>query len=375
MTQLLRIARELSWTTDESFYERDPELGATFTVELFAPTGHYCQLSVDGMRALMAFGAGRTIAQVGTQLEISTEESQGFAALVEELVQRGLLVPADSPEHQTTPIAPAFLVSAHGCGGTLVRWLADSHPQIACAAPHRLGVVLRELIYRSRQLGAFAAMTASVPTAMRGFRTILDDVLGLHARRRQKDGWLWASRDHDQCLDFIDDVYERTGRFVILVRHPMDATVSSVRKNEVEGWKVERLVDALRAHEVPELAYAHYWKQVYERVRAFRDDHPDRTLVIRYEDLVQRPAEETARLCHFLGIRTPQRLHEQAFRHGHEFLWGGWESGAFTKATELKSDQVDLWRTWRASLRDRVDVVLGEEMKHWGYSAAKELGQ
>src|ERR1041385_6649026 len=126
MTQVLRIARELSWTTDESFYERDPELGATFTVELFSPSGHYCQLSVDAMRALMAFGAGRTVEQVGTQLGISAEESAGFAALVDPLVQRGLLVPAHTPARErTAPIAPAFLVSAHGCGGTLVRWIAD----------------------------------------------------------------------------------------------------------------------------------------------------------------------------------------------------------------------------------------------------------
>jgi hypothetical protein len=369
MTQLLRIARDLSWTTDESFYERDPELGATFTVELFAPSGHYCQLSVDGMRALMAFGTGRTVEQVRAQLEINAEESVGFAALIDELVQRGLLLPGDSPaEDRGTAIAPSFLVSAHGCGGTLVRWLADSHPRLACAAPHRLGVVLRELTYRARQLGAFAAMTASVPTALRGFRTILDDLLGLHARRRQKDGWLWASRDHDDCLNFIDELFESSGRFVILVRHPMDAAASSARKNESEGWKVERLVDALRAHEVPELAYAHYWKEVYERARAFREDHPDRSLVIRYEDLVRSPAEESTRLFQFLGLHAPENLHQQAFRKGHEFLWGGWESSALSKAAQINSDQVDLWRSWRPALKERVHGVVSEEMERWGYS-------
>jgi len=44
-----------------------------------------------------------------------------------------------------------------------------------------------------------------------------------------------------------------------------------------------------------------YWAGVTERLLALREQRPDHTCLVRYEDLTERPLEETARLFAFIG--------------------------------------------------------------------------
>jgi len=65
-----------------------------------------------------------------------------------------------------------------------------------------------------------------------------------------------------------------------------------------------------------------YWAGVTERLLALRDEHPDTTCLVRYEDLTERPIEETARLFAFIGSEQTSGVDSYNMPEGHSWKWG-----------------------------------------------------
>lgn len=363
------IARELSWSPDASFRERDQELGEEFTVSLFAPDGTLIELPASVLQVLSAFGSGATAIEVCDRLELPPDQVGVIVELARTLEERGLLVPTPETAAASDPaVAPTFLATAHGCGGTLLRFFLDAHPRLACAPPHRFGNVLREMVDRASQTDGFSSLELDRAAYVRSLGDVVGRLLLLHARLRQKDAWVWASRDHDLYLEFLDELFGRTARFLCLVRHPLDAADSSARRYRQEGWQATRMIEEIRKHDDPHVAYAHYWASVFGRIRAFRELRPERVLVLRYEDLVRSPEETLAEVFGFCELSTPPSIVTDAFARPHEMLEGGWESFAFEGQSEVRDDQIGLWRTWDDGLLSEVGGVVDGEMSRWGYS-------
>jgi hypothetical protein len=364
MAKVLRIARSISWSPDTSFQERDQELGSEFRAPVYSPSGALVELNLDVLGVLAAFGEGNTVDAVARRYGMDQGE---LSDLVADLERRGFLTagaPAAGGE-----LAPMFLLAAHSCGGTLARWFLDSHPRLACPSPHRLGVVAREMMYKAAKLDAFYALKIDRDGATRLLGSVLSDLLTFHARLRQKDATVWASRDNDLCLQFLDDISGGAGKFLIIVRHPLDAAHTSVQRCQAEGWHAQRLIDLVEEHATPHVAYAHYWTQVYRRIRLFREVHPQTTLVVRYEDLVRSPQVELGRAFEHFGVTWDPSLITQAFSRPHEVLEGGWESFALMSETSVRSDQIDLWRRWDPAQVRQLLPIIGDELEAWGYSA------
>lgn len=88
-------------------------------------------------------------------------------------------------------------------------------------------------------------------------------------------------------------------RFVYLLRDPADI-LSSYKFASGEGH------DRRRYHP---WVYARYWVAAVERYEELKAAFPERFLLVRYEDLVARPAEEAARIAGFIGTTiTPPAL-------------------------------------------------------------------
>lgn len=363
------IARELSWSPDASFRERDQELGEEFTASLFAPDGTLIELPASVLQVLSAFGFGATAIEVCDRLALPADQVGVIVELARTLEERRLLVPTPETAAATdSAVAPTLLVTAHGCGGTLLRFLLDAHPRLACAPPHRFGNRLREMVDRASQTDGFSSLELDRGPYVRSLGNVVGRLLTLHAHLRQKDAWVWASRDHDLCLEFLDELFGREGRFLCVVRHPLDAADSSARRYAQEGWQATRMIDEISQHDDPHVAYAHYWASVFGRIRAFRELQPERVLVVRYEDLVRRTEETLAEVFSFCGLSTPPTIVADAFARPHEMLEGGWESFAFEGQSEVRDDQIGLWRTWDERLLSEAIGVVEGEMSRWGYS-------
>jgi hypothetical protein len=363
MAKVLRIARTISWTPDTSFQERDQELGHEFRAPVYSPSGGLVELNLDVLRVLSAFGEGNTVDEVARRHGMDLGD---LSTLASDLERRGFLTadaPASGPD-----LAPMFVLAAHGCGGTLARWFLDSHPRLACPSPHRLGVVAREMMYKASKLDAFYALKVDREGATRLMGSVLFELLAFHARLRQKDATVWGSRDNDLCVQFLDDISGGAGRFLIVVRHPLDAAYSSVQRYKAEGWHSQRMIDLVEEHATPQVAYVHYWTQVYRRIRLFREANEEKTLVVRYEDLVRSTQSELDRVFGFFGLSWDPSLIAQAFSRPHEVLDGGWESFALLKEKSVRTDQIDLWRRWDPKQVRQLLPFVSDELEAWGYS-------
>ena len=105
----------------------------------------------------------------------------------------------------------------------------------------------------------------------------------------------WGFKDPRTCLTlpFWDEALAGS-RAVFVHRHPMEVMANYLRsrKRYKRGQRLRLAVAALNAWHV-------YNRSVLRHLE--RSIHPDRRILVDYTRLMQRPAEEIARLEHFLG--------------------------------------------------------------------------
>lgn len=134
-----------------------------------------------------------------------------------------------------------------------------------------------------------------------------------------------------------------------------------------QNYRLERMTDAL-LHGLPEF---HNWRRVSwsEHLRPYeRAEVP----IVRYEDLLVAPEEESARVLRHLGIERSAEaiaaaVENQSFARKKEALRKSGETG---RAKFLRVGESGQWREkLPAHLQARFADELGEELRRWGYSA------
>jgi hypothetical protein len=131
---------------------------------------------------------------------------------------------------------------------------------------------------------------------------------------------------------------------VVVVRHPVVVALSNKKWRRLlsKNWKRYATLRSLVAH----------WVTAHE-ILLEDAPHLERLHVVRYENLVARPAEELGRLGSFLGLSTP--LPSEGLRAGHsvhyEAQWAAMRSG------------VGFGRLQRRL----IEAQLGERVTRFGY--------
>lgn len=226
------------------------------------------------------------------------------------------------------------VVGAPRSGTTLLRFMLDSHPELAIPpetgfltlAPKLKGSGdrLREKFFRAVvsyparspswpdfgiPQGEFrAALDAISPfTASEGFRAFYR----LYAARFSKPRW--GDKTPLYCLE-IENIRRvlPEARFVHIIRDGRDAALSLRRQWFSPGWEIE--------------TQAAYWRNYVTRGRRAGRGRPD-YLEVRYEDLILRTRGTLEEVCRFVALdyddamlryyeRTPARLEEHKGRFG-----------------------------------------------------------
>jgi len=188
--------------------------------------------------------------------------------------------------------APVFLVGAERSGSTMLRLMLDHHPQLAWLNEFEYCVDLmgddgsfpdletyREWLATHRIFqasGLDAGEATDFPSLVEGFL--------IQKRDRDSKSLVGATvhRAFHRLLFLWQDA-----RFVHLVRDPRDVAPSVVAM----GWagNVWAGVEAWLTAEI-------HWEALRSRLG------PGRSIEVRYEDLVRRPAEELRRICDLIGV-------------------------------------------------------------------------
>jgi hypothetical protein len=230
--------------------------------------------------------------------------------------------PADIDDRRQPPV---FVLTASRSGSTLLRFLLDSHPDLAC--PPESGI--------ANACVALARSWAALENAGSGNRRKINDPVTLSPRAamaiRQaidlahdhylahsgKRRWCDKSLESYQFAEVMAQVYP-DAKFICLFRHCMDVVASGV---ESCPWGVSRFGFDPFVVQYPGnnvAAIGSYWLACAQAILAFEERHPEQCYRLRYEDLVTAPEKTAAEIFAFLGADQVPGISQACFRTPHE---------------------------------------------------------
>lgn len=285
-----------------------------------------------------------------------------------------------------------IIIGSPRSGTTLLRFMLDSHPDLAI--PPETGFLsiaqnlrgrgdeLRQTFFRA--IVDFGDPSPSWPdfeiptevfwsalneinpfTISEGYRTFYR----LYAARQNK--LRWGDKTPVYCLemDLIRQILPEA-RFIHLIRDGRDAALSVREMWFSPGWEIE--------------TQAAYWQRFVLAARRAGLGSAD-YLEVRYEELVLSPQETIEQVCRYLGLsydpamlqyyrRTPERLKEHKGRYQPDGKVRITQAARLQQQAEtLKPPnpaRVFAWkRTMSAGERQRFELVAGDLLTELGYEA------
>lgn len=239
--------------------------------------------------------------------------------------------------------SPVFVLTASRSGSTLLRFILDSHPRLACppetsiaAACAQLSLSCDVLEHADDETRALDAPVAVGPEALAAVRDVVGRAYDSYLGRRGKQRWCDKSLDNFQYTDLITQLYPEA-KFICLYRHCMDVVASAV---EACPWGLHRFgLDAFAAQNVGNsvAAVGSYWMSTVQAILDFEERHPEACYRVRYEDLVSAPEETAAGIFSFLGEAQVPGITTECFDIPHEGNGSGDEKLWFTSGVSADS--------------------------------------
>ncbi|MEZ5047998.1 MAG: sulfotransferase [Chitinophagaceae bacterium] len=256
---------------------------------------------------------------------------------------------------------PIIVGGSHRSGTTLVRRLLNAHPDIFCPGEIKFHKdLLRQFPNDPLAIGRLGASISSLGLdAEEWLDTFGQAFIALYQRATAKAGKTrWADKNPENCLNIghWDRLLDGRCLFVMVVRHPYDILCSM---QEIGMPKVLPLDVSGRSRHI-----ASY----LQSGQAFCEMNPDRSFVLRYEDLLENPDDHLSRLFGFLGESKPPDLMAQAFNGAKPDGLGDPKAGSFGSLDPSRVGR------WRAEL-SASDIALVQEplnwiLHRWGYTDA-----
>src|ERR1700733_8862971 len=219
---------------------------------------------------------------------------------------------------------PVFVLCNGRSGSTLLRFLLDAHPELACPPETNLpGLCVQLATVWSLIEGApLAANRGDEPpeipqAAIAGVRETMDRMVGSYLARRGRKRYCDKSLGTARCAPLLRRVYPQA-RFICLYRHPMDVIASGLESCPwgLNSYGFEHYIGGSPTNAVA--ALGRYWADHTAAVLAAETDFPARCHRVRYEDLVSGPEEVAARIFTFLGVAQAPGITSRLLSHERE---------------------------------------------------------
>ncbi|WP_166805040.1 sulfotransferase family protein [Nitrosococcus wardiae] len=202
---------------------------------------------------------------------------------------------------EDNPCRPGFLIGVYRSGTTLLRFILDSHPNIAVPPETNFLTTLSEfwdVEWNRKGLQGVGVDEEILRQRLRRFAgSMLDD----YTRAKGKRRWFDKTPSYIDSLNFIDAVFGVDTQYIMLYRHGLDvaASLATVHgANELAGPAIRYTEEYERS---PRLAFVRYWRDQCEKMLAFEDAHHEQCFRVYYEQYVTEPEYYLKPLFKFLG--------------------------------------------------------------------------
>jgi Sulfotransferase family len=203
---------------------------------------------------------------------------------------------------------PVFVLCMGRSGSTLLRFLLDAHPELACPPETGLPALCAQLavVWSLIEGAPLSAERGAAPprvpdAAVAGIRRMAEEMTGSYLQRRGKRLFCDKSLGSARTADLLVQIYP-AARFVCLYRHPMDVIRSGLDACPwgLSGYGFDQYIVGSPGNAV--LALARYWLDNATQIAGAEQAHPERCHRVRYEDLVEDPEGVMARVYAFIGV-------------------------------------------------------------------------
>jgi hypothetical protein len=223
------------------------------------------------------------------------------------------------------PVAdPVFVLCNGRSGSTLLRFVLDAHPDLACPPETNLpGLCVQLATVWSLIEGApLSANRGDEPpeipqAAIAGVRETMDRMVGSYLARRGKRRYCDKSLGTARYAPLLRRVYPQA-RFICLYRHPMDVIASGAEACPwgLNGYGFDPYIAATPGNAV--MALANFWADNVRTTLAAEERFSDACLRLRYEDLVADPEATAAAVFEFLGVPAVPGITKTCFSAARE---------------------------------------------------------
>jgi hypothetical protein len=224
------------------------------------------------------------------------------------VVANGSDAPQFAGRPARSPGPPVFVLCNGRSGSTLLRFLLDAHPDLACPPETNLPAMAGQLatVWSLIEGAPLSAERGDEPpvipdAAIAGARRTMDEMTASYLARRGKKRYCDKSLGTARFAQLLLRIYPEA-KFLCLYRHPMDMIASGIEACPwgLSGYGFDPYVASTPGNVV--WALARFWVDGAGAILAAQEQLAASCHRVRYEDLVSDPEEVAADIFEFLGV-------------------------------------------------------------------------
>jgi protein-tyrosine sulfotransferase len=283
-----------------------------------------------------------------------------------------LTVPGIDSAEITSFADPVFVLCNGRSGSTLLRFLLDAHPDLACPPETNLPDLCAQLatVWSLIEGAPLSLNRGDEPpeipdAAISGIRQTMDRMVGSYLARRGKKRYCDKSLGTAPFAELLLRVYPEA-KFLCLYRHPMDVIASAIEACPwgLNGYGFDPYIATTPGNAV--MAVARFWVDHAAATLAVEEQFADRCLRVRYEDLVAEPESVAAQVFEFLDAAPAPGISEACFSAERERFGPADYKIWFT--TKISSESVGRgWSTPPAMIAPPILAAMNDLAGKLGY--------
>ncbi len=224
-----------------------------------------------------------------------------------------------APDGFNSPGPPVFVLCNARSGSTLLRFLLDAHPDLACPPETNLPAMAVQLatVWSLIEGAPLSPERGDEPPvipeeAIAGVRRTMDEMTNSYLMRRGKRRYCDKSLGTARFAELLLRVYPEA-KFLCLYRHPMDVIASGIEACPwgLNGYGFDQYIAGTPGNAV--WALARFWMDGAGATLAAEEQFGGSCHRIRYEDLVANPEGVAAEMFGFLGVPHIPGISERCF--------------------------------------------------------------
>jgi hypothetical protein len=260
---------------------------------------------------------------------------------------------------------PIFILSPARSGSTLLRYLLDTHPNIAAPPETFIAPALANLLSTHTTLTGYHTPGCD-PEIREILASTAKKLFGQYASRQGKSRWCDKSLTSIDFAELLVDIFP-DARFITLYRECTDVIMSAIEacKWGFNGYGFEPYVAHHPGNFV--IAMGEYWADRVELSLTFERNHPERVARVLYEDLVSEPTLTLRRVLSFLDEPWSEQLSDPSLVFRDRALEGpGDYKITYTHAISTSSIGHG-WQVPRTHLPDVLRERINRDLVELGY--------